>query len=229
MEEQERESVQLGMPSSCERMSVYAHRLYYSKTWSTFYAIMILANLTAIIALVAVHATGHPDETPGWLLFIEIMVNLLLILELGVRMIAQQQRFFRDACNIFDFFVAIICVGLFVVYIDSPAQDKDEALVGTIVLAVRYVVVTARMAHITWQAKNRSNQLDIGKQKHGILFVFQIIFFQSFTIIFSSSCFTFDTFTITDDIDFSLMEDGNNEIMPSAGRNVRSDSFGDDF
>jgi len=25
------------------------------------------------------------------------------------------------------------------------------------------------------------------------------------------------------------MEDGNNEIMPSAGRNVRSDSFGDDF
>jgi len=153
-------AVQLGMPNSCERLSVYAHRLYYSKLWSTFYVLMIICNLAAIIALIAVHATGHPTETPTWLLLIEIMVNLLLVLELAVRMVAQQLRFFKDACNLFDFTVALLCVGLFVIYIESPAEDKDEALLGTIVLAVRYAVVFARMVHITVQVKSRNAQLD---------------------------------------------------------------------
>ena len=150
----------LRLPSWCERLSVYAHRLYYSKAWSIFYIFMVVTNVAAIIALITVHATGHVTEAPGWLLFIEVMVNLLLLLELGVRMIAQQERFFQDCCNIFDFVVMIICIVMFIIYWSNPV-DKDTAIIGTIVLAVRYVIVFARMVHITMQLKSRATQMDV--------------------------------------------------------------------
>ena len=152
-------TVALGMPSLCERMSVYAHRLYYSKAWSIFYVCMLLTNLAAIVALIAVHVNGHPTEVPGWLLFIEIMVNLLLVFELSVRIAAQQNRFFQDACNIFDFVIMLLCIGCFIMYIGAPAADKESALVGTIVLAVRYSVVFIRMVHISFQLKSRAHFL----------------------------------------------------------------------
>ena len=155
------EEASLPMPNFCERFSVYAHRLYYSKAWSIFYVSMLLTNLAAIVALIAVHVNGHATEKPGWLLFIEIMVNLLLVFEVSVRIAAQQRRFFNDACNVFDFVIMLLCVVCFVVYLDAPAEDKETALVGTIVLAVRYAVVFIRMAHITFQLKSRADQLDV--------------------------------------------------------------------
>jgi hypothetical protein len=149
------------MPTCCERLSVYAHRLFYSKAWTTFYIFMVITNVAAIIALITVHATGHASEAPGWLFFIEIMVNLLLLLELSVRMIAQQMKFFQDPCNIFDFTVMVLCIVIFLIYWSNPVPDTDAAIIGTVVLAVRYVVVFVRMIHITMQLKNRSTQMNV--------------------------------------------------------------------
>jgi hypothetical protein len=150
----------LRLPSCCERLSVYAHRLYYSKAWSFFYSIMFITNIVAIISLICVHATGHAKEAPGWLLFIEVLVNLLLILELGVRMIAQQGKFFKEMCNVFDFIVMIVCIVMFIVYWSHPL-DKDTAIIGSVVLAIRYAVVFARMIHITIQLRGRANQMNV--------------------------------------------------------------------
>ena len=146
--------------TSCARLSLAANRLYFSRTWSAFYLCMLVFNFAAVVALVTVHALGNFHHENPWVIFIEVVVNLTLVAELSVRMAAQQERFFKDACNIFDLCVMVICLATLIIFIRAPLEEKDTAVIGTVVLGTRYAVVSVRLIHLTYVLRKRKNEVD---------------------------------------------------------------------
>ena len=146
--------------TSCGRLSLMANRLYFSRAWSAFYMCMVVFNIAAIIALISVHVMGEFRHENPWVIFIEVIVNLTLFAELSVRMAAQQRMFFKDACNIFDFCIMILCLATLVIFIRAPLEEKDTAVIGTVVLGARYGVVAIRLIHLTYILKKRKGEVD---------------------------------------------------------------------
>jgi hypothetical protein len=189
--------------TSCGRLSLAANRLYFSRAWSAFYVCMVVFNLAAVIALITVHAMGEFRHEDPWVIAIECIVNFTLVAELSVRMAAQRRTFFKDACNIFDFFIMIICLATLVIFIRAPLEEKDTAVIGTVVLGTRYAVVSVRLIHLTYILKKRKSEVD-------------------------SSSLAVDFSLFQDDQD----AEGGGAVGGSSGRQFRqsrTDSFGSDF
>ena len=66
--------------SQCELCKIAANRLYFSKTYSVFYAVMVIINIAAIVFLVSVHLSGHVDDLSGVLIAIEVSPGFFFLL-----------------------------------------------------------------------------------------------------------------------------------------------------
>jgi hypothetical protein len=91
---------------------------------------------------------GSPDDEKalaekcpsGFFVFLETVINVSLIVEVAVRIIAQRGAYFRYLANIIDVVIVLFCiVTLILLRQDCSSGNGLEEAVDTVLLVVRYV------------------------------------------------------------------------------------------
>ena len=96
----------------------------------------------------------------------------------------------------------IICLATLVIFIRAPLEEKDTAVIGTVVLGTRYAVVSIRLIHLSYVLRKRKSEVD-------------------------SSSLAVDFSLLEDD-----GPNGRDSTYSSSSRQIRqdrTDSFGSDF
>ncbi|KAJ1027977.1 hypothetical protein NDA13_003429 [Ustilago tritici] len=159
-----------------------ANRFVHSSAYLWFYAGMALASLlTVVISLTS--------DCPGTLFYgLELAINLLLIAEVGIRLVAFGKQFWKSTYNIVDLGLVLLCaITLLVIFFHHecspfrrgptyPGDDEDvprggrsgkgEELLDSILLIGRNVVQALRLVSIVRRSgsnvTSRPTRIEIG-------------------------------------------------------------------
>uniref|UniRef100_V5EW34 Ion transport domain-containing protein n=2 Tax=Kalmanozyma brasiliensis (strain GHG001) TaxID=1365824 RepID=V5EW34_KALBG len=158
-----------------------ANRFVHSSAYLYFYASMALASLlTVIISLTS--------DCPGSLFYgLELAINLLLIAEVGIRLVAFGKQFWKSTYNVVDLFLVLLCaVTLLVIFFHHecspfrrPSEDgepgrsgKGEELLDSILLIGRNVVQALRLVSIVRRSgsnvTSRPSRIEIGNRPYSL-------------------------------------------------------------
>jgi len=138
-----------------------ANRLYFSSFYATLYIVMICVNLLIICWMLSM-----PGGYNGSLSFliVQVLVNLVLVLEVVIRLISQKQNFFLHRSNIFDVMVMTVAIFAQLLYIHPPAvaaayvtTEEWEELGATGFRILRDGVLFARL--YIFMKNHRENQM----------------------------------------------------------------------
>ena len=161
-----------------------ANRFVHSSAYLYFYAGMALASLlTVVISLTS--------DCPGTLFYgLELAINLLLIAEVGIRLVAFGKQFWKSTYNIVDLGLVLLCaVTLAVIFFHhecSPFRrgpsypddeerstgrsGKGEELLDSILLIGRNVVQALRLVSIVRRSgsnvTSRPTRIEIGNRPY---------------------------------------------------------------
>lgn len=166
-----------------------ANRFVHSSAYLWFYAGMALASLlTVIISLTS--------DCPGTLFYgLELAINLLLIAEVGIRLVAFGKQFWKSTYNIVDLFLVLLCaITLLVIFFHhecspfrrsptptypdddeetrSGRSGKGEELLDSILLIGRNVVQALRLVSIVRRSgsnvTSRPSRIEIGNRPYSL-------------------------------------------------------------
>ncbi|SJX60620.1 uncharacterized protein SRS1_11858 [Sporisorium reilianum f. sp. reilianum] len=161
-----------------------ANRFVHSSAYLWFYAGMALASLlTVVISLTS--------DCPGPLFYgLELAINLLLIAEVGIRLLAFGKQFWKSTYNVVDLGLVLLCaVTLLVIFFHhecspfrrSPWNDdepsgarsgKGEELLDSILLIGRNVVQALRLVSIVRRSgsnvTSRPSRIEIGNRPYSL-------------------------------------------------------------
>lgn len=163
-----------------------ANRFVHSSAYLWFYAGMALASLlTVVISLTS--------ECPGSLFYgLELAINLLLIAEVGIRLVAFGKQFWKSTYNVVDLGLVLLCaITLLVIFFhhecspfrrspsypddDVPTQGrsgKGEELLDSILLIGRNVVQALRLVSIVRRSRSnvtsRPTRIEIGNRPYSL-------------------------------------------------------------
>lgn len=161
-----------------------ANRFVHSSAYLYFYAGMALASLlTVIISLTS--------DCPGSLFYgLELAINLLLIAEVGIRLVAFGKQFWKSTYNVVDLFLVLLCaITLLVIFFHHecspfrrnpsyPDEDrggrsgKGEELLDSILLIGRNVVQALRLVAIVRRSgsnvTSRPSRIEIGNRPYSL-------------------------------------------------------------
>lgn len=169
-----------------------ANRFVHSSAYLYFYAGMALASLlTVVISLTS--------DCPGTLFYgLELAINLLLIAEVGIRLVAFGKQFWKSTYNIVDLGLVLLCaITLLVIFFHHecspfrrgpvpptyPGDDEDvpsrggrsgkgEELLDSILLIGRNVVQALRLVSIVRRSgsnvTSRPTRIEIGNRPYSL-------------------------------------------------------------
>lgn len=163
-----------------------ANRFVHSSAYLWFYAGMALASLlTVVISLTS--------DCPGTLFYgLELAINLLLIAEVGIRLLAFGKQFWKSTYNVVDLGLVLLCaVTLLVIFFHhecSPFRrtpwnggeeegsrgrsGKGEELLDSILLIGRNVVQALRLVSIVRRSgsnvTSRPSRIEIGNRPYSL-------------------------------------------------------------
>lgn len=165
-----------------------ANRFVHSSAYLWFYAGMALASLlTVVISLTS--------DCPGTLFYgLELANNLLLIVEVGIRLVAFGKQFWKSTYNIVDLGLVLLCaITLLVIFFHHecspfrrgptyPGDDEDaprggrsgkgEELLDSILLIGRNVVQALRLVSIVRRSgsnvTSRPTRIQIGNRPYSL-------------------------------------------------------------
>ncbi len=164
-----------------------ANRFVHSSAYLWFYAGMALASLlTVIISLTS--------DCPGTLFYgLELAINLLLIAEVGIRLVAFGKQFWKSTYNVVDLGLVLLCaITLLVIFFHHecspfrrtpsyPDDDgerrggrsgKGEELLDSILLIGRNVVQALRLVSIVRRSgsnvTSRPTRIEIGNRPYSL-------------------------------------------------------------
>lgn len=149
---------QVKSASRAEKWSMVASRLYFSKQYVAFYAVMIILSIVAMLMLLTEHYWGTSvyQVSPG-LLVLEIALNVLLTLEIWVRFSAQRDGFWQSWYNVFDILVTFLCLVSIVCFLSIPEETKVEEFFASSVIAARYLIQIVRVVFLFRAGRTRRN------------------------------------------------------------------------
>ncbi|SNX81904.1 uncharacterized protein MEPE_00609 [Melanopsichium pennsylvanicum] len=163
-----------------------ANRFVHSSAYLWFYAGMALASLlTVVISLTS--------DCPGTLFYaLELTINLLLIAEVGIRLVAFGKQFWKSTYNVVDLGLVLLCaITLLVIFFHhecSPFRrgptypdrgrgggersGKGEELLDSILLIGRNVVQALRLVSIVRRSgsnvTSRPTRIEIGNRPYSL-------------------------------------------------------------
>ncbi|KAJ9476600.1 hypothetical protein PHBOTO_000257 [Pseudozyma hubeiensis] len=163
-----------------------ANRFVHSSAYLWFYAGMALASLlTVVISLTS--------DCPGTLFYgLELAINLLLIAEVGIRLVAFGKQFWKSTYNVVDLGLVLLCaITLLVIFFHhecspfrrSPSYPDDEGrqggrsgkgeeLLDSILLIGRNVVQALRLVSIVRRSgsnvTSRPTRIEIGNRPYSL-------------------------------------------------------------
>ena len=118
-----------------ERIYGLANRFLHSTAYKVGYVVLALFSLICVIITFA-----NPCPS-GFYIFMEYVINFALVLEVGVRLLAQRETFFQYWANIFDLALVFFCVmTLIILHRDCSTGNEVEKALDSILLAFRYSV-----------------------------------------------------------------------------------------
>lgn len=98
-------------------------RIYYSPNCQYFYLTLMIIAVILIIATIVEYSVIDS----GWFLFVEFVLNFLIIADYGMRVrLVGAKRFFAEGkWNYFDTVVVVICALLYLILLISSASDSN--------------------------------------------------------------------------------------------------------
>jgi len=132
----------------------------YSKFYTAFCIFIIVINLALLIwELIAISTSGGFPSSPGFV-FLEVVVNLSLLIEIILRVLAMGKKYWNYWGNYFDCFVLLLSLVAMSLYFagDSVFKEIEEGF-ALALLICRYIIAILRVGVIV---KNQSNTLSAG-------------------------------------------------------------------
>merc|ERR1712000_454990 len=114
-----------------------------------FYVIMFMLCVFSFIYFLARHRN---EEIQLWFILLELFINIILVLEVSLRIIAWRSKFFSKVINIIDVIVVFSCVSSFILFF----FDTPEGVIYAFLLAFRYVIQLIRLI-LFWKKQREIN------------------------------------------------------------------------
>ncbi|WWC67111.1 uncharacterized protein I206_101018 [Kwoniella pini CBS 10737] len=138
---------QYHLPAS-EQLRGVANRIIFSRYYIIFYgAMMGLSFATLIISLIATHGNKCP---PAVWHILEVVINVLMVLEVGTRWIAYGKKYPLTLLNIIDIILVLFCTVTLILVFKNPCGQgtRSEELLDTFLLIIRNTVQFLRLGSI---------------------------------------------------------------------------------
>ena len=136
-----------------------ARRVYFSRSFSYFYASMILLNIAILIWAIQLEKVNHSDS--GFIA-LEVVAVLMLLAEILLRVVHQRRSFWkRRWWAVVDIGVALLSALSIFFFIGGPsAAEEVENLLATAVRALRYTAQGLRVLLLLKARHARTRQGD---------------------------------------------------------------------
>ncbi|KAJ3193143.1 hypothetical protein HK101_005367 [Irineochytrium annulatum] len=137
--------------TSNEILHSLANRILHSSFYKWFYLIMAFVSVTCLVL-------SFMSRCPsGYFYILETIVNLAMILEVGIRMLALRKIFWRNLWNVLDLLLVLLCVLtlLWLALGECTTERSWEAEADTILLVLRNMIQFFRLMMML--AKNGQN------------------------------------------------------------------------
>ncbi|WWC85510.1 uncharacterized protein L201_000374 [Kwoniella dendrophila CBS 6074] len=138
---------QYHLPAS-EQLRGVANRIIFSRYYILFYgAMMGLSFATLVISLIATHGNKCP---PAVWHILEVVINVLMVLEVGTRWIAYGKKYPLNLLNIVDIILVLFCTVTVILVFRNPCGEgtRSEELLDTFLLIIRNGVQFLRLGSI---------------------------------------------------------------------------------
>ncbi|SJL06260.1 uncharacterized protein ARMOST_09596 [Armillaria ostoyae] len=126
-----------------------ANRFVHSRTYIILYLGMAALSVTTVVLSLV-------DGCPGLPFYIlEIIINVAMILEVGVRFVAFGRQFWKSPFNVVDLILTVFCaLTLLVLAFASScgSTSKEEEILDTLLLVARNVLQFSRLAAVMRQS-----------------------------------------------------------------------------
>lgn len=139
-----------------EVWSMVASRLYFSRAYILFYALMIVLSIVAIVMLLATHYLTSAYTVPPLLVALEIILNVFLTLEIAVRYVSQKDEFWKNNYNVFDLLVTLLCLFSVVCFLFIPEETEVEEVFVSWVVIGRYAIQSFRICLLFRAGRTRT-------------------------------------------------------------------------
>ncbi|RXK40700.1 hypothetical protein M231_01952 [Tremella mesenterica] len=135
------------LPAS-EQLRGVANRIIFSRYYILFYFVMMsLSMTTVILSLIATHRRQCPPLV--WHI-LEVIVNGLMVLEVGTRWTAYGKKYPMTLLNVIDLALVLFCSLTLILVFSSPCSEgtRQEEVLDTILLVIRNAVQFLRLGNI---------------------------------------------------------------------------------
>ncbi|KAG0146038.1 hypothetical protein CROQUDRAFT_658011 [Cronartium quercuum f. sp. fusiforme G11] len=117
-----------------------ANRFVFSQAYIYLYLSMAILSLTTVILSIL-------SECPTLAFYIlEIIINLAMILEVGIRLVAFGKQFWKSPFNWLDLAITIFCLVTLVIIFFQGCKAKKEEVLDTFLLVIRNGIQFFRLA-----------------------------------------------------------------------------------
>ncbi|ORY30823.1 hypothetical protein BCR39DRAFT_494399 [Naematelia encephala] len=131
-----------------EQLRGVANRIIFSRYYILFYLVMFgLGVGTVVLSLIATHNKSCPPV--AWHI-LEVVVNVLMVLEVGTRWVAYGKKYPLTLLNIVDLLLVLFCTLTLILVFHNPCSTgtRQEEVLDTILLVIRNLVQFLRLGHI---------------------------------------------------------------------------------
>ncbi|WVQ93982.1 hypothetical protein IAU59_001060 [Kwoniella sp. CBS 9459] len=138
---------QYHLPPS-EQLRGVANRIIFSRYYILFYgAMMGLSFATLVISLIATHGNTCP---PAVWHILEVVINILMVVEVGTRWVAYGKKYPLTLLNVVDIILVLFCSVTLILVFRNPCGSgtRSEELLDTILLIIRNTVQFLRLGSI---------------------------------------------------------------------------------
>ncbi|OCF33096.1 hypothetical protein I317_01896 [Kwoniella heveanensis CBS 569] len=138
---------QYHLPPS-EQLRGVANRIIFSRYYILFYgAMMGLSFATLVISLIATHGNKCP---PAVWHILEVVINILMVVEVGTRWVAYGKKYPLTLLNVVDIILVLFCSVTLILVFRNPCGSgtRSEELLDTILLIIRNTVQFLRLGSI---------------------------------------------------------------------------------
>ncbi|KAF9269975.1 hypothetical protein L218DRAFT_804968, partial [Marasmius fiardii PR-910] len=125
-----------------------ANRFVHSRVYIFLYLTMAALSITTIVLSIT-------DGCPGLAFYIlEVIINVSMILEVGVRLVAFGRQFWKSPFNVVDLVLTMFCALTLLVlaFAKCGSGSKEEEIFDTLLLVARNVLQFSRLAAVMRQS-----------------------------------------------------------------------------
>ncbi|KAF5368550.1 hypothetical protein D9758_002300 [Tetrapyrgos nigripes] len=125
-----------------------ANRFVHSRTYIFLYLGMAALSVTTIVLSIL-------DGCPGVPFYIlEVIINVSMILEVGIRFVAFGRQFWKSPFNVVDLVLTVFCALTLLVlaFAKCGSTSKEEEILDTLLLVARNVLQFSRLAAVMRQS-----------------------------------------------------------------------------